>query len=446
MALETTAASSFSQTTLDNGLRVILREVRERPLVAVWMWYRVGGRNELPGTTGVSHWVEHMLFKGGKRFGKGEITKEISRRGGALNAFTWIDCTAYFQTLPADEVDLALAIESDRIYDTRIEPEEAEAERTVVISEREGSENYPEFWLREEVQAVVWREHPYRLGVIGPKSDLRAMTREDLYAHYKRYYMTNNATLVMVGDFQTQALLDKIHAEFDQHPAGPPPPALNIEEQPQTGERRVIVRRPGPTHYVMLAYHAPPASHPDAAPLVVLSSVLGGASSPIAWGGARGLGRSSRLYRALIDGEIASGVSAGYDLTLDSYLFAFDATLRNGVEPQRAEAAILHEVERIQREGVPADELARTKRQLHAQVVYSLEGVTNQGFALGLMDLVARDPAAWQTFPEALQRVTSDDLQRVANTYLVEQQRTSGWFIPHNDGHTNNERPNGRSA
>ncbi|HEY3063273.1 MAG TPA: pitrilysin family protein [Chloroflexota bacterium] len=430
MAVQASSPASFSLTTLDNGLRVILREVRERPLVGVWMWYRVGGRNELPGTTGVSHWVEHMLFKGGKRFGKGDITKEISRRGGALNAFTWIDCTAYYETLPSSELDLALAIESDRIYDTRIEPDEAEAERTVVISEREGSENYPEFWLREEVQSIAWREHPYRLGVIGPKSDLRAMTREHLFAHYKRYYMTNNASMVIVGDFDSAELLGKIHQEFDGHPRAVQPPPLGIEEQPQTGERRVKVHRPGPTHYVMLAYHAPEASHADAAPMVVLSSVLGGASSPIAWGGARGLGRSSRLYRALVDGEIATSVSASYELTLDPYLFAFDATLRSGVEPARAEDAIVAEVERIQREGVPDAELARTKRQLHAQVVYSLEGVTNQGFALGFMDLVANDPAAWASFPTALQLVTSDDLQRVAQKYLVEQQRTSGWFMP----------------
>jgi zinc protease len=431
MALSVSPSATFAQTTLDNGLRVVLREVRERPLVGVWMWYRVGGRNELPGTTGISHWVEHMLFKGGKRFGKGQISKEVSRRGGATpNAFTWIDCTAYFETLPSSEIDLALAIESDRLYDTRIEPEEAEAERTVIISEREGSENYPEFWLREEVQSVAWREHPYRLGVIGPKSDLRAMTRDDLYQHYKRYYMTNNATLVMVGDFETPRLLDKIRAAFETLPAGPKPAPLQIEEQPQTGERRVVVHRPGPTHYVMLAYHAPQASHADAAPLVVLSSILGGASSPIAWGGARGLGRSSRLYRALIDGEIASSVSSSYELTLDPYLFAFDATLRNGVEPARAEEAIVREVERIQREGVPQDELERTRRQLHAQVVYSLEGVTSQGFALGFMDLVAQDAAAWQTFPEALQAVTAEDVQRVAAAYLVERQRTTGWFVP----------------
>lgn len=422
--------AGFELVTLDNGLRVIVREVRERPLVAVWMWYRVGGRNELPGTTGISHWVEHMLFKGGKRFQKGEISREVSRRGGALNAFTWIDCTAYYETLPSSEVDLSLAIQSDRVYDTQFDPAEAEAERTVVISEREGSENFPEFWLREDVQAMAFREHPYRLGVIGPKGDLRAMTREQLFQHYRRHYSTSNATLVIVGDFETPELLEKVHREFDPLPRGEPPPEVRIEEPPQTGERRVVVRRPGPTRYVLIAYHAPEASHPDAPAMVVLSAVLSGASSPIAWGGARGLGRSSRLYRALVDGELASSVAAGFELTLDPYLFTVEATLRPEVEPARAEAAILGELERIQREGVPAEELARVLKQLKAQIVYSLEGVTNQGFALGFMDLVARDPGAWETFPARLQTVTSDDLQRVANRYLVERGRTTGWFLP----------------
>ncbi len=426
-------APSFQETTLANGLKVITREVRERPLVGVWMWYRVGGRNELPGTTGISHWVEHMLFKGGKRFGKGEINREVSRRGGALNAFTWIDCTAYYETLPSSEIDLALSIESDRIYDTQFDAAEAEAERTVVISEREGSENFPEFWLREDVQAIAFREHPYRLGVIGPKSDLRAMTREQLYAHYQRYYMTNNATMVVVGDFETGALMDKVQREMGSLPAGSPPAPLRIDEQPQTGERRVVVRRPGPTHYLMLAYHAPAASDPDAAAMVVLTAVLSGASSPIAWGGARGLGRSSRLYRALVDGELASGIGAGFELTLDPYMLTVDATLRPGVEPGRAEAAILAELGKIERDGVPTDELERVKRQLRAQIVYSLEGVTNQGFALGFMDLVAKDPAAWETFPATLAAVTSDDLQRVTKQYLTERDRTVGWFVPSND-------------
>ena len=448
MALSVSASASFQQTTLDNGLRVILREVRERPLVGVWVWYRVGGRNELPGTTGVSHWVEHMLFKGGKRFGKGEITREISRRGGALNAFTWIDCTAYFETLPSSELDLALAIESDRLYDTRIEPDEAEAERSVVISEREGSENYPEFWLREEVQSVVWREHPYRLGVIGPKSDLRAMTRDNLFEHYKRFYMTNNATLVIVGDFSSPQLLDKIHGEFDKLPTGQPPGPLNIEEQPQTGERRVTVRRPGPTHYVMLAYHAPEGSHTDEFWQDVTLPMLETVRPRL-----RALVKLIEYKkRILVYSDFEDRTGAGTDITVPGIsvgtdMDAFRRKARLFLKPHENHIAVLKvkrnepltptdlkELERIQREGVPEDELARTKRQLHAQVVYSLEGVTNQGFALGFMDLVARDAAAWQTFPQALQQVTAADVQRVASTYLVEQQRTVGWFIPQNGG------------
>ena len=228
---------------LDNGLRVVLNEDHSAPLVAVNLWYHVGSKNERPGRTGFAHLFEHMLFSGSKHVGNNEHFRHIQSVGGVLNGTTFFDRTNYFETLPSSEIDLALAIESDRIYDTRIEPDEAEAERTVVISEREGSENYPEFWLREEVQSVAWREHPYRLGVIGPKSNLRAMTREDLYRHYKRYYMTNNATMVIAGDFVAAEVLDKIHKEFDKHPAGTPPQPLGIEEMPQTGERRVLVRR-----------------------------------------------------------------------------------------------------------------------------------------------------------------------------------------------------------
>lgn len=430
VAPTSSAPTSFQQTVLGNGLRVITREVHDRPLVAAWMWYRVGGRNELPGTTGISHWIEHMLFKGGKRFGKGDVSREVSRRGGVLNAFTWIDCTAYYETLPSSEIDLALAIESDRIYDTLFDPDEAEAERTVVISEREGNENSPEFWLREEVQSVAWREHPYRLGVIGPKSNLRAMTRDQLYAHYKRYYMTNNATMVLVGDFHIDDVLAKVRAEMEHLPPGDAAPELGIEELPQMGERRLVVHRPAPASYVTLAYHAPAGRDPDAVPMVALTSVLSGASSPIAWGGARGLGRSSRLYRRLVDGRLASNVGASFDLTLDPYLFGVDATVPPDVEPERAEAAIDEELARLRDDPVPEEELERTKRQLRAQVVYSVEGVTNQAFALGFMNLVAGDPAAWEAFPAALEKVTPDDIQRVARKYLVEDNRTVGHLLP----------------
>ena len=434
MALSVSASASFQQTTLDNGLRVILREVRERPLVGAWMWYRVGGRNELPGTTGVSHWVEHMLFKGGKRFGKGEITKEVSRRGGALNAFTWIDCTAYYLTLPSSEIDLALAIESDRIYDTRIEPEEAEAERSVVISEREGSENYPEFWLREEVQAVAWREHPYRLGVIGPKSDLRAMTREDLYAHYKRYYMTNNASLVIVGDFDTQQLLEKIHAEFDAYPAGPAPAPL--QHRRAAADRRAACQR------------ASTGSDP-----------LRHAGLPRARSQPRGRGGDGRAEldpgRRIEPDRLGRRTRAGTQLAPVSG----DDRRRDrqlGLGWLRADTRSLSVFDR-----------RHTARGRRARARGSRPPATksNASSAKACRTMSWRGPdasctprwctrskasptrasrwaswtwsrtirPAWETFPEALQSVTSEDVQRVARTYLVERQRTTGWFVPDNE-------------
>ena len=415
MALSVSASASFQQTTLDNGLRVILREVRERPLVGAWMWYRVGGRNELPGTTGVSHWVEHMLFKGGKRFGKGEITKEVSRRGGALNAFTWIDCTAYYLTLPSAEIDLALAIESDRIYDTRIEPEEAEAERTVVISEREGSENYPEFWLREEVQAAAWREHPYRLGVIGPKSDLRAMTREDLYAHYKRYYMTNNASLVIVGDFDTPQLLDKIHAEFDKHPAGPRPPPCRSKSsrKPASGASPCIARARPTTS----CWRTTPRKPATPTPRRWSSSARSWAAPPVRSPGAARAGwvAARDCIGRMIDGEIATSVSASYELTLDPYLFAIDATLREGVEPARAEAALVRRSRAHPARGRAdttslrarnASCMRRSSTRSRASPIRALR------WASWTWSRATRRPG--RRFPEALQSVTADDVQRVA--------------------------------
>ena len=431
MALSVSTSASFQQTTLDNGLRVILREVRERPLVGVWMWYHVGGRNELPGTTGVSHWVEHMLFKGGKRFGKGEITKEISRRGGALNAFTWIDCTAYFETLPASEIDLALAIESDRIYDTRIEPEEAEAERTVVISEREGSENYPEFWLREEVQSIAWREHPYRLGVIGPKSDLRAMTRENLYDHYKRFYMTNNATLVMVGDFSTPQLLDKIHAEFDKHPAGPTPPAA--ADRRAASNRRTTRDRP--------------AAGPDALRHAGLPRAR---SQPRRRGGH---GRAQLAARRRVEPD-RLGRRARPRPQLAPVPRADrrrDRQLRLG--RLRADARPVP-VRRSTRRCATASSRRAPKQPSCTR--------SSASSAKACQPTSSRAPSAsctprsctrskasptralrsaswtwWRTSqppgrrsPRRCRRVTSDDVQRVASTYLVEHQRTTGWFVP----------------
>ncbi|HRV91334.1 MAG TPA: pitrilysin family protein, partial [Anaerolineae bacterium] len=230
---------------LENGLRVLLKPVHTAPVVSNWIWYRVGARNEQAGKTGISHWVEHMMFKGTPTFPKGRIMLEVNRNGGVLNGFTSQDYTAYFETLPADRLDLGLRIESDRMANALIDPDEVTSERTVIISEREGHENNPAWALHEEVKATAFHVHPYGTMVIGWKDDLHQITRDDLYHHYKMYYGPHNAVLVIIGDIEVDRVRERIGELFGPIPAGPTPPPVSIREPAQQSERRVVIRRPG---------------------------------------------------------------------------------------------------------------------------------------------------------------------------------------------------------
>lgn len=412
---------------LDNGLTLILRELHRVPVVSCWVWYRVGSRNEPPGLTGISHWVEHMLFKGTPRFPPGSIFREVNRWGGTLNGFTWIDYTAYFETLPNTAVRLALEIESDRMQHAVFDPAEVERERTVILSEREGNENQPAYFLREEVLAAAFRAHPYGQPVIGHRDDLLAITREELYRHYRTFYAPNNATLVLVGDFDAEQMLRSVEAAFGEIPAGPEPPPVRAREPEQWGERRVTVRRPAPTPVLLIAWHAPPASSPDAPALIVLDTVLSGAK-PVSFGGG-GMGRSSRLYRALVSSGLCSSAASSFALTIDPYLFTVSATLTPTADPGQVEAIVERELARVREEPVPEDELARAVRQLRAQFAQAHEQVTALGYYLGMLRTVApeRDPDALLV---ELEGVTPDELLRVANTYLVPERRTVGWLEP----------------
>ena len=195
--------NSLTQTTLSNGLKVLLKEIHTAPIISSWLWYRVGSRDEVPGHTGISHWVEHMQFKGTDKFPANILDKSISREGGSWNAFTFLDWTAYFETMPAAKIDLGLQLESDRMINSKFESDEVASERTVIISEREGNENEPHFLLGEAVQQAAFRVHSYHHEVIGDMADLRTMSRDDLYGHYRKYYVPNNAVLAMSGDFDT---------------------------------------------------------------------------------------------------------------------------------------------------------------------------------------------------------------------------------------------------
>src|ERR1041384_625723 len=298
---------TLTQTTLSNGLKVLLKEVHTAPIISSWLWYRVGSRDEVQGRTGVSHWVEHMHFKRTEQVPTNRRDKAISGEGGSCNAFTYIDWTAYFETMPADKIDLALRLESNRMVNSRFLPDEVASERTVIMSEREGSENEPLFLLGEAIQQTAFRIHPYHHEVIGDMADLRTMTRDDLYNHYRTFYVPNNAVMAVAGDFESQAMLGRIQELFEPIPAGSDPARLARPEPPQNGEVRLSVEGPGSTSYVQVCYRFPSASHPDFFPLTVLDSLLAGPSNLNMFSGGIS-NKTSRLYRALVDKEYVVSV------------------------------------------------------------------------------------------------------------------------------------------
>lgn len=412
--------------TLGNGLTLLLKESHNVPIITWWVVYRVGSRHERTGQTGSSHWVEHMLFKGTPKFAAGYLDKAIDRAGGTWNAHTWLDHTAYHETLPADRIDLALELEADRMTNAQFDPTEVESERTVIISERQGSENSPLFWLREAVQATAFRVHPYHHLIIGDSVDLQSMTRDDLYQHYQRHYMPNNAIAIAVGAFNSTEMLARIKAYYADIPAGTPPTPFTRTEPPQQGERRIYVERPGNASYVQIAYRAPAFSHPDWFKLAALDSILGGPGGP--GGGAIGH-RTSRLYRHLIETEIAAGVAGDLSMTVDPYLYKLTAVLRDGRTHQEAEVALLEQIERLQHEQVSEAELHKAKKQTRAAFAYSNERVGGQAYYLSYTETI-ESYHLFLSYPERIEAITAADIQDVAQRYLQPSQRTIGWFIP----------------
>lgn len=411
-----------------NGLEVRLKEIHTAPLISFWVWYRVGSRNEPTGITGISHWVEHMMFKGTRKFPAGVLDRAISRDGGLWNAFTWLDWTAYFETMPADRIDLALRLEADRMTKSLFEPREVASERTVIISEREGHENEPTFRLGEAIQAAAFRVHPYHHQVIGDRADLEAITRDDLFRHYRTYYNPANALLAVAGDFRARPMLARLRELFGELPRKPAPPPPTRTEPSRMGEHRLTVEGPGETTYVELAYPAPAADHPDFFAMAVLDSVLAGASSLNLFGG--GLSnKTSRLYQALVVGDLAASVGGSLAATIDPYLYGLRATLRPGVPADRVLAAMDAEIDRLREESITADELAIAVKQARALFAYGSESITNQGFWLGYSEMFA-DYSWFDGYLRHLEKVRPEDVRRVATEYLRTSQRVVGTYLP----------------
>ena len=416
------------RTRLRNGLEVRLKEIHTAPLISSWVWYRVGARNEVPGITGISHWVEHMQFKGTPIFPTGTLDRAISREGGTWNAFTWMDWTAYFETMPQDRIELALRVEADRMQNSLFDPAEVESERSVIISEREGSENEPTFRLSEEVHAAAFRVHPYHHMTIGDMADLHTISRDDLYGHYKRHYLPGNAVLAVAGNFKTSTMLRRVRELFGSIPSGPIPEYSNRPEPEQPGERRVTVEGPGQTSFLELAYQGPEATHEDFVPMAVLDSALTGASNLNLFGGGIS-NKTSRLYKKLVEGELAASVVGGLAATVHPYLYSIMVTVRPESSPEKVLTALDEEIERMLDKAVTVEEVARAIKQAKALFAYASESITNQGFWLGYSEMFA-DYAWFETYLDRLSKVTPDQVLEVARKRLVPTKRVVGVYRP----------------
>ena len=419
------SSASFAQDlhvtekVLPNGLKVLLKEEHKAPVVTFQIWYRVGSRNECLGKTGLSHMLEHMMFKGTKKYGPKTFSQTVQRNGGNDNAFTSHDYTAYFETFAADRIGISLDLESDRMQNLLIEPKEFSSEREVVKEERRMRyEDDPVNTMEEQLMTVAFSAHPYQWPVIGWMADINNFTRDDLYNHYRTYYVPNNATIVVVGDFDTKTLLADIEKYFGAIPRGPEPPRVGAVEPKHIGERRVVVRKQAELPVVFAGYNAPTLKHADSYPLDVMQGILSS-------------GKSSRLYRSLVyEKQISLYAGGDYDnISTDPNLFYVYAGVMPGKTPEEVEAALLAEIDRFKVEPVTDDELQKAKNQIEASFIMGRDSNFNQAMQLGQFESVA----GWrllETYVDKIRAVTKEDVARVAKEYFSEDYRTVGILIP----------------
>ncbi len=410
---------NVTEKVLPNGLKVLLKEEHKSPVVTFQIWYKVGSRNEKLGTTGISHLLEHMMFKGTKKYGPKTFSQTVMRNGGNDNAFTGRDYTAYFENFAADRIDISLDVESDRMHNLLLDEASFRSERDVVKEERRmRTEDDPTSSMVEQMMAVAFLAHPYQWPVIGWMADIGNITRDDLYQHYRTYYAPNNATIVVAGDFETKKLLPRIEQAFGSIPRQLSPPKVGAVEPKQQGERRVVVKRPAELPAVFTGYHTPDIKHPDTYALEVLQSIMAS-------------GKSSRLYRSLVyEQQIALYAGGDYDnIANDPDLFYVYAGVMPGKTTDEVEKALWAEIEKLKTAPVKDDELQKAKNQIESGFIMGQDSIFYQAMLLGQFETVA----SWhllESYVKNIRAVTAEDVMRVAREYLTENNRTVGILVP----------------
>jgi zinc protease len=407
--------SRVQEHKLDNGLTVLLLPEPRAPVISVQVWYRVGSRNEVLGKTGLSHLLEHLMFRGTEKYGPKVFSRLIQQAGGNDNAFTSKDYTAYFENGPQAKLKLFLEMEADRMRNLNISEDLFLTERKVVVEERRlRTEDDPVNSLYEEMVSTAYKAHPYQWPIVGWMHDVENITRQEAQAYYNHYYQPNNATLVVVGDFDPQATLTEIQNLFGKIPKGPEPPPFLAFEPPQQGERRTELTREAQLPAIFMAYHVPNLQDPDAFPLEVLSLILS-------------QGRSSRLHQRLVyEAKLALDAGAEYEFATSSpSLFVFFAQPLPGKATATLEQALDAEIEKIKTQLVSDKELAKAKNQTEAAFIMGQDSLFYRGMLLGRYQTIS----TWKKLNEivpGIRAVTVEDVRRVAQKYLVKTNRTVG--------------------
>jgi zinc protease len=403
------------ETHLSNGLKVILLENHKIPLVSVQVWYRTGSRNEEFGKTGISHLLEHMMFKGTKKVSAEAFTRMIEENGGHENAFTSEDYTGYFENLASDRIGVPLMIESDRMHNLILRASDFQPERMVVMEERRmRTDDNPHAYLMEQVDAAAFQAQPYHWPIVGWMDDIARITLQDLKEYYRSHYSPGNAILVIVGDFRKEKLLPQIKSLFGAIPKGQPPALVHYSDPPQAGERRLTVNRAAQLPAVTMGYHVPNLRDPDGYVLEVISSLLSE-------------GKSSRLYIDLVkEKQLALDVDSDYPLlNIDPGLFTVSAQAAPGKNVSDVEKALEDQLERLTREPVGEKELEKAGNQLEAAFVFQQDSFFSQGLLLARYE-IALDWRAADDYVPSVRKVTAEDVLRVAKLYLTPDKRTVG--------------------
>jgi len=417
----TWATEGVRRTVLSNGLVLLTKEMHTSPIVTSMIWYRVGSRNESIGQTGKSHFLEHMLFKGTDRFKKGEIDRITLKKGGANNAFTSHDFTAYYFNFASDRWEIALDIEADRMVNCTFQPEEFEAEKKVVIEELKTGLDSPWGLLHQETDACAYKIHPYRNPIVGWLQDVERASAEEQQAYYRKYYHPNNAALVLVGDFNTDHVTELVRQKFEEIKPGPEPPRMPLEEPHQFGERRLTVRWRSKIPRLIMAYHAPPIAHEHSYALQLLGVILSE-------------GKTSRFYQRLVEREQSvTFATADYGESHDSSLFHIRAEARTGHSPEEIEASIHDELEQIVTTGVTAAEVERAKHQIEAHFILSRERTLDQAILFGQIETIG-ELGYIDSYLSRIAAVRAEDVSTVCRDYLRSGNRTVGWLLSDGTG------------